>query len=143
MGTHSVQPTPKNKSYSLDREHMVPTKTKRKGQEYNGSYHCHTWDKKYQIKVANMCRIYFKVIMISDLTNINGNSIPPGRLTGKWQRKSNLEWPELPKPPPKSWEEFRQMMRKAFETANRIYNQGAEMQMKTSLGKWLNCKSHI
>ena len=80
--------------------------------------------------------------MILDLANINGNAIPPGRMMGQWRKESKLEWPKVPKPPPKAWEIFRRIMVKAFGTLSRVYNLCAEVSLVTKLGQWLANERH-
>ena len=46
---------------------------------------------KTNMEVTNMCRVYLRVIMISDIANVQGNTIPPGRLMGQWRQQSWLE----------------------------------------------------
>ena len=81
--------------------------------------------------------------MISEIANVQGNAVPPGRLTGQWRQSSKLEWPALPKPPPNAWEIFRKMMMKAFGTMARVYNPGAEVPFQQKLGPWLKLDSHV
>ena len=54
-----------------------------------------------QLEITNICRIYLRVIMISDLANIIVTAIPPGQMTVQWRKESKLTWPEVRKPPPK------------------------------------------
>ena len=35
-----------------------------------------------QLRAVNMCRIYLRVIMVSEMANIQGTAIPPGRMLG-------------------------------------------------------------
>ena len=69
-----------------------------------------------QLETANLCRVYMRVIMVSEIANMQGNAVPPGRLTGQWRQSSTLEWPSLPKTPTKAWETFRRMVMKALGT---------------------------
>ena len=80
--------------------------------------------------------------MISDLANKSGNAIPPGRMMGQWRKESKLEWPEVPKPPPKAWEIFRRIMVKAFGTLSRVYNPFAEVPLVIKLVKWYDNERH-
>ena len=91
---------------------------------------------KTNMEVANMCQVYLRVIMISDIANVQGNAIPLGRLMGQWRQQSWLEWPDIPKPPPKAWEIFRQVMMKTFGTCTRIHNPTTEMALSVKLGQW-------
>ena len=81
--------------------------------------------------------------MISEIANVQGNVVPPGRLTGQWRQSSKLEGPALPKPPPKAWEIFRKMMMKAFGTMAKVYNPGAEFSLRQKLGPWLKADRHV
>ena len=69
---------------------------------------------KWQLKAANMCQIYSREIMISDIANTQGTAIPLGRLLGHWSIKSKLAWIELPAPPPKVWREYWRLTAKEF-----------------------------
>ena len=75
---------------------------------------------KVQLRAVNMRRVYMKVIMVSDMANVQGTAIPPRRMTGQLRRESVLSWPNLPQPPPKTWEVFRSMMMNAFGTMKRV-----------------------
>ena len=96
-----------------------------------------------QLRAVNMCQIYLRVIMVSEIANMQGTAIPPGRMLGGWRRDSTLSWPDLLCPSPKMWEMFRQMMMKAFGTMARVYNPAAEVPLKKKLGKWLRVDRHI
>ena len=96
-----------------------------------------------QLRAVNMCRIYLRVIMVSDMANAQGTAISPGIMMGQWRRESVLSWPNLPCPPPKMWEVFRRMMMKSFGTMSRVYNPGAEMPLKKKMDKWLREERHI
>ena len=89
-----------------------------------------------------MCQVYLRVIMISDIANIQGNTIPPGRLMGQWRQHSWLKWPDIPKPPPTAWETFQRVMMKAFGTCTRIHNPTAEMALSVKLGQWSEAERH-
>ena len=96
-----------------------------------------------QLRAVNMCQIYLREIMVLDMANTQGTAISPGRMLDKWSRESTLLWPDLPCPPPKTWEVFRRMMMKALGTLARVYNPGAKMPLKKNLGKWLRVERHI
>ena len=44
--------------------------------------------KAHQLKEVNMCMVYLRVIMLSEMANVQGNAIPPGRMIGKWRNES-------------------------------------------------------
>ena len=96
-----------------------------------------------QLRAVKMCRIYLRVIMVSDMANTQGTAISPGRMLGKWRKESTFLWPDLPCPPPKMWEVLRQLMMKALGTMARVYNPGAEMPLKKKMDKWLSVDRHI
>jgi len=48
---------------------------------------------------ANWCRIYARVITISNLTTVQGKNIPGHPMWGKWRAESTLEWPNIKRPP--------------------------------------------
>ena len=96
-----------------------------------------------QLRAVNMCRIYLKVIMVSEMANIQGTAIPPGRMLCRWRRDSTLSWQDLPCPSPKMWEIFRWMMMKALGTMARVYNPADEMPLKKKMRKWMRVERHI
>ena len=49
-----------------------------------------------QLRSVNMCLIYMRVIMVSDMANVHGTVIPLGRTMGQWRRESVLSWKKLP-----------------------------------------------
>ena len=98
--------------------------------------------KNSQLEIINMCQLYLRIIMISDLANISGNAITSGRMLGQWRKESKLDWPDILKPPPKAWEIFRRIMVKAFGTLNRFYNPCAEFPLISKLGKWYANERH-
>ena len=61
---------------------------------------------------------------------------------GQWRKESQLEWPDIPKPPPKAWEIFHRIMVKAFGTLSRVYNPSAEVPLVIKLGKWYANERH-
>ena len=81
--------------------------------------------------------------MISDLANINGNAIPPGRMMGQWRKESKLDWPGIPKPLPRAWEVFCRVMMKAFGTIKRVHNPCAEVPLSVKLGQRLTMRGSV
>ena len=96
-----------------------------------------------QVEMANLCQFYIKLIMVSDISNVNGTAIPPGRMLGQWRRDSNLLWTDIPKPSPTSWEIFLRLMMKSLGTQNIIHHPGANMALRKKLGQWLGKETHI
>jgi hypothetical protein len=58
-----------------------------------------------EITLLNMCRLYLKVITLSDITSADGTYILPEAKHGSpiQGRSSNLEWPEQGRPPKRAW----------------------------------------
>ena len=106
---------------------MVSKKTAQKQPNYNGRNNINRWIKKWQLEAANLCQIYSRAIMISNMSNTQGTSIPPGRLLGQWRLKSKLAWPEVPLPPPKSFVEYQKLIVKAFGQGHIIHNPWSEI----------------
>ena len=40
-----------------------------------------------QLRAVNMCQIYLRVIMVSDMVNAQGTAISPGRMMVQWRRE--------------------------------------------------------
>ena len=96
-----------------------------------------------QLKAANQCRIYAKVITIADLAGIDGHYIPQGRTNGRWQAKSTLTWPEIPCPNKEAWRIFRSLLRKTFCTKQKKRLPDAAMKLDQPLGIWNLDNHHI
>ena len=71
-----------------------------------------------QLNVANNCRLWLRVITISDLADISGRTIPFDRLNGKWRANvdNNRSFPICPTPLAKYFAIFRRLIRHAFCT---------------------------
>lgn len=89
------------------------------------------------------CRLYARVITISDITNMRGTAIQAGCLTSSFRANSTRHWPNLPKPPESWWTLYRSAIRKAFAPASRIVRVTNELRLATSLGKWLDTPRNI
>ena len=118
----------------MNRGHLVSKKTAQKRPKYNGRNNIVRWIKKLHREAANMCQIYTKAIMISDISKTQGTAIPLVQLLGHWRIKSKLAWPEMPLPPPKALGEYRRLIMKSFGQGNRIHNLGAEIKLNMKLG---------
>ena len=61
----------------------------------------------YQLRCINTCRLYLKVITISDVTNAKGDRVLPHMVQGQpaIQRSSTLLWPS--RPPKTFWQHWR------------------------------------
>ena len=62
---------------------------------------------------------------------------------GKFEAKFNLEWPKIPCPPKKSWDDFRWCIRKAFRKKTNPGRLSSPVTLGTDLGPWLAWELHI
>ena len=67
-------------------------------QHHNGESLMHTFSHipgitKGKLSKANWCRVYARIITISDIADIKGNIIPGSRMGGQWQSAYVLQWP--------------------------------------------------
>jgi hypothetical protein len=58
---------------------------------------------KARLENANLCRMYARVITVAELTDMNGRTISPERLDGRWRAASSLRWPNQIPPTRKMW----------------------------------------
>ena len=59
---------------------------------------------KQKLEKCNMCRLYSRVITVSDISDERGTHIPWKKISGDWKANSTLQlWPTMPKPPSKYW----------------------------------------
>ena len=96
-----------------------------------------------KLEKANYCRLYLRIITISDLADERGASIPGDRMDGKWRADSDLEWPLLPCPPANYWATFRWCIRKAFVTLRRPGRLNKKVLLDKPLGSWKDTDRHI
>ena len=52
------------------------------------------------LKAANTCRLFLRVVTIAELANIDGTTIDNERLEGKWRAQSSLIWSRQCAPTP-------------------------------------------
>ena len=94
--------------------------------------------------IANLCRVYLRVITIAELANEKGTMIPGNRMNGKWRAQSSLEWPDIPCPQKHHWRIFRMLVRRSFSHTRRANsNLNAPVILDNSLGKWNIATRHI
>jgi hypothetical protein len=67
-----------------------------------------------QITIFNQCRMYTRVIMLSDLTSGNGTQIDISILNGTTQCTSQLTWPRVPKPRQQDWRIWKEILHRTF-----------------------------
>ena len=85
------------------------------------------------IKKANCCRIYARIITISDTAHENGEYIPGSRMAGRWTVASELEWPDFRCPLASYWLAFCQCVRRAFATKATIGRLTSTIPLDTKL----------
>ena len=65
----------------------------------------------------NRCRIYLKVIWLSDITTVDGKNINKVSYQGKYQPnyKSAYTWATIQRPKPTEWTAWRMALRQCFD----------------------------
>ena len=63
------------------------------------------------------------------------------RLNGDWKANTTLNWPKIPRPPPKCWAIFRWFISKAFARKPGRYNQHTILDHP--LGRWFQVERNI
>ena len=88
-------------------------------------------------KLANECRMWLRVLCLSDLTTANGIGIPWERLTGRWRVRKlpNMTWPELPQPIIKHCAAIRKCLRHTCCTKVSPYRRGFYL-LDDPIGQW-------
>jgi len=83
----------------------------------------------YQLRCINTCRLYLKVITISDVTNAKGDRVLPHMVQGQpaIQRSSTLLWPSIPRPPKTFWQHWRILLQ----------HLGTDYKLSQPLGPWI------
>ncbi len=83
------------------------------------------------IRAVNRCRLYLRVIYLSDLTHGHGRMIISTGFFGVKRFSSSLLWPNQGKPSEKDWRIWRQFLRKEF------LRQDNTLTLLQPLGAWL------
>ena len=88
-------------------------------------------------KKINACRIYLKVITVSDLTSTNGLDIIPSMLNGHRNPSfhNTLKWPTQKKPSQEYWTLFKDCILDTYCKPN-------SYRLKRPLGAWTHQKIH-
>ena len=91
-----------------------------------------------QIRFVNYCRLYLRVITVSDISNANGTDI----LTGMYQGQvtsinTNTSWNHVhqQRPGPRAWAQWRR--------ACRLICSGSQLHLTTHLGGWVTPISNL
>jgi hypothetical protein len=96
-----------------------------------------------ELKKANLCRKWMRVITLAEIASIDGTKIPATHLNGKWRAKSTLKWPRQPTPTTAMWTVFRRLMKRAFCSKNMQTLLRSDVPLDRTLGKWINATRHI
>ena len=67
-----------------------------------------------QITTFNQCRMYARVIMLSDLTSPDGTRIDTSLLNGTTRRQSMLTWPRVPSPRSQDWRIWKEILHRTI-----------------------------
>jgi hypothetical protein len=92
---------------------------------------------KIDLKTINACRIYLKVITVSDITSTNGLDIIPSMLNGHRNPSfhNTLKWPTQKKPSQEYWTLFKHCILDTYCKPN-------SYRLKRPLGAWTHQKIH-
>jgi hypothetical protein len=83
----------------------------------------------------NRCRVYLRVFFLSDIVNIQGDTIEEWAITGKRSnaRRSTWHWPVQQKPPRNMWSKWKAALRAVFND---------ETTLAAPMGDWLHMHNH-
>jgi hypothetical protein len=83
-----------------------------------------------QLKSINLCRLYLKLITVSDITNATGDRLLASAMAGfrDNQRTSTLLWHDIPQPPSSHWNTWRVFLQ--------FFSRGSNLNQ--ALGPWEN-----
>jgi hypothetical protein len=83
----------------------------------------------------NRCHVYLRVFFLSDIVNIQGDTIEEWAIKGDRSnaRHSTLHWPVQQKPPIKMWNKCK---------ASLIGVLNDETKLTAPMGEWLNTHNH-
>ncbi len=73
-----------------------------------------------ELIAANNCRMYLRVITLSDIVTLDGRIIDKGLIDGSTRTDSQLRWPMQPKPTAQMLDTFRRLLKRAFSTNRRL-----------------------
>jgi hypothetical protein len=95
-----------------------------------------------ELIAANNCRMYLRVITLSDIVTLDGRTIDKGLIDGSTRADSQLRWPMQPKPTPLMLDTFRRLLRRAFSN-NCCLPTRHNIPLAIPLGEWLLVERHI
>eukprot|EP01082_Thalassiosira_pseudonana_P008637 g7672.t1 g7672 contig26:13077-14873(-) len=88
-----------------------------------------------ELIAANNCRMYLRVIKLSDIVTLDGRTIDKGLIDGSTRAESQLRWP------PRMLDAFRRLLKRAFST-NRHLSSRHNTPLAIPLGVWLPVERH-
>ena len=88
---------------------------------------------KPKLKILNKCRMYMRVILISDIARGDGIGLQSGVLQGLIRVHSNLQWPDIEMPSAAEWKVWSWAIRKYLIIDGKLVKK---------LGSWENTLSH-
>ena len=96
-------------------------------------------------ELANECRMWLRIITISDIADLNGQSIKIRRLKGFWRATPaiDLRWPQLPTPTKRHCSAFRQCLLTTVCSSASPYDQSSNYKLDTTLGPWFIKPRHV
>jgi hypothetical protein len=98
---------------------------------------------KGELKRANLCRKWMKVITISELASIDCKYIPANCFNGQWRAKSNLRWPRQPAPTKGMWDIFRRLVKQALCLQYKHTPLKSNVHLYRVLGGWYQTTRHV
>jgi hypothetical protein len=83
----------------------------------------------------NRCRVYLRVFFLSDIVNIQGDTIEEWAITGERSnaRRITWHWPVQQKPPRNMWNKWKAALRAVFND---------ETTLAAPMGDWLHMHNH-
>jgi hypothetical protein len=82
-----------------------------------------------QIRRINFCRLYLKVLLISDICTATGDSIDPDMYSGATPKPQRAQKANQPSPTSKSWQQWKRLM-------HILCHGRVNMKLRTPLGRW-------
>jgi hypothetical protein len=89
-----------------------------------------------KLKQFNACRLYLKVLRLSDITTADGLTIQPAAWTGNGTLDSfsNWLWPRQTRPPDTCWATWKTLLRKIFLRSK--HGRITDFHLSNPLGMW-------
>ena len=98
--------------------------------------------KRREIIIANQVRKWLHIITLSDAANLEGTHIPANRFDCSWRHKSDLKWPNQPRPMKEMFQIFRKLVKRAFCSKSGQLRTQHSLPLDKALGAWLPVDRH-